>query len=728
MAHRDRLLCEMRRSDVDNYMPGAVLAKVDRMSMQHSLEVRTPFLSTELADFAERLPDSVLIRNGRGKQILREVAYRYLPRQLIDLPKQGFGMPMSDWARTSLLEVAGKLIESDESRLKSMFGVRGIDRFMRRQRAPGQFSAYQVWCVAMLESWLRNHPVKLPQLESKDISATSPSRRALAPLGAHTFLLFPQPAEIPSRTTNTTILDYPGADEPLSQADIERLAPLRGATVLCLREAPVLDFGFDEFDRLQELGAARVIFPHPYDHDQTMTMNIRTMTRAERAWSMARLWPHAIGVVSNRRLAKPFRPTRFATSDFEMNVSAPISRIDSAESRDLSSSFMLFEGSRQLPPIQVSHEDIRTLGAGRYSVWNQQILFAATKPQRQFRLPYWVVPRNEQTEPYLQLVPRFSNEKLSGCPDSVSRVEELLTRPVAGSFALKRGDAVAICTYALAPGGAERQWVLLAQALSKAGYDVSVVVYHPLSGAHAHYLPQLADAGIRVVAASAIPLIEQARACERIPGAADLLKSGLVPEHGKLMRLTAAFARISPKVVITQLDEPNILAAFAAHLCGAERVVLSFRNYNPTHFPYIDKAWYREAYRHLARSGRVLFSGNHGEANRDYAQWIGIAPDRVALIPNVIDRGGFPAPSQEQLRQTRAELGLTEDVPVLLGAFRLSEEKDPLAFIEVCSRIAQEVPNLRAFLVWRRPDASATRRACREAWPGAPDHAARAPQ
>jgi glycosyltransferase involved in cell wall biosynthesis len=434
-----------------------------------------------------------------------------------------------------------------------------------------------------------------------------------------------------------------------------------------------------------------------------MTMNIRTMTRAERAWSMARLWPHAIGVVSNRRLAKPFRPTRFATSDSEMNVSDPISRIDSAESRDLSSSFMLFEGSRQLPPIQVSHEDIRTLGAGRYSVWNQQILFAATRPQRQFRLPYWVVPRNEQTEPHLQLVPRFSNEKLSGCPDSVSRVQELLARPVADSFALKRGDAVAICTHALAPGGAERQWVLLAQALSKAGYDVAVVVYHPLSGGNAHYLPQLADAGIRVVDASAIPLIAQAKACERIPGAADLLKSGLVPEHGKLMRLTAALAGISPKVVITQLDEPNIVAAFAAHLCGAERVVLSFRNYNPTHFPYIDKPWYREAYRHLARSGRVLFSGNHREANRDYAQWIGIAPDRVALIPNVIDRGGFPAPSEEQLRQTRAELGLTEDVPVLLGAFRLSEEKDPLAFIEVCNRIAQEVPNLRAFLVGAGP-------------------------
>jgi asparagine synthetase B (glutamine-hydrolysing) len=152
---QDRLLCELRRSDVDNYMPGAVLAKVDRMSMQHSLEVRTPFLNRELANFAERLPDSVLVRGGRGKCVLREVAYRHLPRQLVDLPKQGFGLPLSDWARTSLLDVAGKLLESDDSRLLAAFGGDGIGRFMARQRTPGQFSPYQVWCTAMLESWLR---------------------------------------------------------------------------------------------------------------------------------------------------------------------------------------------------------------------------------------------------------------------------------------------------------------------------------------------------------------------------------------------------------------------------------------------------------------------------------------------------------------------------------------------------------------------------------------------
>ena len=155
------LLCRLRRTDVENYLPGAVLAKVDRMSMRHSLEVRTPYLSVELARFAERLPDEALYAGGTGKRVLRELAYRYLPRELVDLPKQGFGLPMTRWGREELLDVAGRLLETDESRLRASLGSEAIARFMRRQRGAG-FSTYQVWALAMLESWLRHNRNELP--------------------------------------------------------------------------------------------------------------------------------------------------------------------------------------------------------------------------------------------------------------------------------------------------------------------------------------------------------------------------------------------------------------------------------------------------------------------------------------------------------------------------------------------------------------------------------------
>jgi asparagine synthase (glutamine-hydrolysing) len=177
---QDELLATMRRSDVENYMPGAVLPKVDRMSMQHSLEVRTPFLNIELARFAERLPEDLLVDGGRGKLILKEIAYRYLPRELVDLPKQGFALPMSDWARDSLLGSAGRMLEQEDSRLRQAFGPAGIARFMARQRSPGNFAPYQVWGVVALESWLRHHPARLANFSGQGPMKTAPARTQVA--------------------------------------------------------------------------------------------------------------------------------------------------------------------------------------------------------------------------------------------------------------------------------------------------------------------------------------------------------------------------------------------------------------------------------------------------------------------------------------------------------------------------------------------------------------------
>ena len=162
------LFCRLRQTDVENYMPGAVLPKVDRMSMQHSLEVRTPFLNIELARFAERLPQQVLYNGTRGKRVLREIAYRYLPRNLVDLPKKGFGLPMSRWGQNELLQVASSLLESPDSRVAAALGRDAIARFMQRQRSHGGFVTYQTWALTMLESWLRHHPGQLSILGCRD--------------------------------------------------------------------------------------------------------------------------------------------------------------------------------------------------------------------------------------------------------------------------------------------------------------------------------------------------------------------------------------------------------------------------------------------------------------------------------------------------------------------------------------------------------------------------------
>ena len=173
------LICALRRADVEHYMPGAVLPKVDRMSMRHSLEVRTPYLNVELARFAERVPPWLLADDGRGKRLLRELAYRYLPREMVDAPKKGFGLPATRWARQEMLSACGSLLESQDSRLGAAMGGESIRRYMAQQRAAEQISTYELWTLATLESWLRQHPARMPVFaESAEIVAPAYSPRA----------------------------------------------------------------------------------------------------------------------------------------------------------------------------------------------------------------------------------------------------------------------------------------------------------------------------------------------------------------------------------------------------------------------------------------------------------------------------------------------------------------------------------------------------------------------
>jgi glycosyltransferase involved in cell wall biosynthesis len=94
----------------------------------------------------------------------------------------------------------------------------------------------------------------------------------------------------------------------------------------------------------------------------------------------------------------------------------------------------------------------------------------------------------------------------------------------------------------------------------------------------------------------------------------------------------------------------------------------------------------------------MVLSGNSHAGNQDYAEWIGVPPERVAWIPNAVDPADVPHPTAEQRRQVLRDLGLAQGRPVILGVFRLSEEKRPEMFVDACKLIAQRVPGIRAFI------------------------------
>lgn len=147
----------LRELDAAHYMPGAVLAKVDRMSMQHALEVRTPFLSLELAHFASGLGADRIARGRTGKLVLRTLAGRYLPADWLARPKKGFGMPVSGWGEAAMRPVVTRLLDAPDCRLADWIGGDQLRRWWT-EHGSSHASFYQLWALALLETWLRTHP------------------------------------------------------------------------------------------------------------------------------------------------------------------------------------------------------------------------------------------------------------------------------------------------------------------------------------------------------------------------------------------------------------------------------------------------------------------------------------------------------------------------------------------------------------------------------------------
>ncbi len=102
IIEKDRLISYMGLIDIQTYLEGDIMCKVDRASMQHGLEGREPFLDHHLIEFALKLPDRLKINGTSSKYLLRKILYKYVPKELIERPKQGFAAPFKKWMLGSL--------------------------------------------------------------------------------------------------------------------------------------------------------------------------------------------------------------------------------------------------------------------------------------------------------------------------------------------------------------------------------------------------------------------------------------------------------------------------------------------------------------------------------------------------------------------------------------------------------------------------------------------------
>lgn len=141
--------------DLHTYLPDDVLAKVDRASMAASLEARVPLLNHKLMEFALRLPESAKRKDGRAKWLLREVLHRYVPRDLVDRPKQGFSTPMGAWLRGPLKTWAGDLLAERALAQSDVLAPQPILQRWREHIAGEADWSYALWPVLSFQAWRR---------------------------------------------------------------------------------------------------------------------------------------------------------------------------------------------------------------------------------------------------------------------------------------------------------------------------------------------------------------------------------------------------------------------------------------------------------------------------------------------------------------------------------------------------------------------------------------------
>ena len=146
-----------------NYLPNDILTKVDRSSMAASLETRSPFLDHRVFECAWKLDMNLKLKNNKinstGKWILREILSKYIPRNLFERPKAGFGIPLGEWLRGPLKDWAGDLLSPAIIKKSGYLNEEKISSLWTEHINSNVDNSSKLWPLIIWQAWLEENSI-----------------------------------------------------------------------------------------------------------------------------------------------------------------------------------------------------------------------------------------------------------------------------------------------------------------------------------------------------------------------------------------------------------------------------------------------------------------------------------------------------------------------------------------------------------------------------------------
>jgi len=147
------IISQMQAIDYKTYLCDDIFAKVDRATMAVGLEAREPLVDHKIAEYIARVPINLKHREGESKYILRKILYKYVPRKLLERPKQGFSIPIDSWFKKDLNGILREYLSEKNIKSQGIFNEKYITKSLDRYLSGKSDSAHKFWFLLMFQMW-----------------------------------------------------------------------------------------------------------------------------------------------------------------------------------------------------------------------------------------------------------------------------------------------------------------------------------------------------------------------------------------------------------------------------------------------------------------------------------------------------------------------------------------------------------------------------------------------